>query len=229
MDFLKGPGKVVLYVLPLFSLLFMIFQPAALQLYFVSTGVFALAQSSVIHKPWFRESLRMTVPIVSNSAPTVDRSQSVGVARLQQRIEEERQRMAELNKPAQEETATTPESYTKVSAIDKLIDKGTKGLSEWSQSANEAAGKSWDSMRGKPSTNADGSPIAGPRLSDAERKKAEEYEKERKSAEAFAREERNYARRQAHMRALAAEREKAKASWQKQQEAAVNNQTRRRK
>lgn len=227
MDFLKGPGKVVLYVLPVISFLFMIFQPAALQLYFMSTGAFALAQSSVIHKPWFREILSITVPKVSNSAPTVDRSPSVGVARLQQRIEEERQRMAELSKPAQEET--TPKNYTKVSAIDKMIDKGTKGLSEWSQSANEAAGKSWDSMRGKPTTNADGSPIAGPRLSDAELKKAEEYEKERRSAEAYAREERNYARKQAHMRALAAEREKAKASWQKQQEAAVNKQTRRRK
>lgn len=223
MDFMKGPGQMILYVLPGFSFLFMAFQPAALQLYFASTGIFAFFQSTIMHNPWVRNFFHMTMPTGGSSAPTFDRTQSAGVARLQMRIAEEKRRAAEIKKQPQEEAP--PASITKVSSIDQWIQGKKKGFSQWSEDAS----KSMNKVLGKSTTNADGTPVAGPRLSDAERRKAEEYEKERKSADAFAREERNHARREAHKQALAAEREKAKASWQKQQEAAVNNQTRRRK
>ncbi|KAJ5665263.1 uncharacterized protein N7477_007711 [Penicillium maclennaniae] len=222
MDILKGPGKAILYVLPAFSFVFMVWQPAALQLYFVTTGIFALAQSSVLHKRWFRETFNLTIPVVTPSGPvSSSRGPSTALTRLQERIAEEKRLLAESQNPPRKDEA--PKSYTNVSAIDQFLDKSKKGLSNWQTEAS----KSIQSMKGQPTTNRDGSPIEPPRITEAQRRKAEEYERERQAADAFAREERNEARRQAHMKALAAEREKAKASWQKQREAVVNKQIRR--
>ncbi|KAJ5134463.1 hypothetical protein N7526_005828 [Penicillium atrosanguineum] len=221
MDILKGPGKAILYVFPAFSFLFMAWQPAALQLYFVTTGIFALAQSSVLHERWFRNMFNLTIPTIAPTGPASKRGPSTALTRLQDRIAEEKRLLAESQNPTQKDEA--PKSYTNVSSIDQFLDKSKKGLSNWQTEAS----KSIKSMKGQPTTNRDGSPIEPPRMSEAQHRKAEEYERERQSADAFAREERNEARRQAHLKALAAEREKAKASWQKQREAAVNNQIRR--
>lgn len=221
MDILKGPGKLILYVFPAFSFLFMAWQPAALQLYFVTTGLFALVQSSVLHKPWFRNYFNMAIPIVGPTGSAAERGPSTALEQLQKRIAEEKRLLAESQKPRQQKEA--PKSYTNLSAIDKFLDQSKKGLSNWQAEASQSI----KSMKGEPTTNPDGSPIGPPRMSDAQRKKAEEYERERQSTDAWAREERNEARRQAHKKALAAEREKAKASWQRQREAAVNNQIRR--
>ena len=66
-----------------------------------------------------------------------------------------------------------------------------------------------------PETNADGSPAEKPRLSEKDLKLAADYERRRKEEDEWKREERNHARRDAHMQVLEAQRRKARASWEK--------------
>lgn len=82
-------------------------------------------------------------------------------------------------------------------------------------------------MRGNSTKNADGSRAAGPRLSTDDRQSAERYEKEARAREAALREERNHARRSAHMRTLASERQKAQNSLKNLQAVGRDNQARR--
>ncbi|KAJ6155422.1 hypothetical protein N7470_005988 [Penicillium chermesinum] len=72
MGMLNGPvGKGLPYILPGITLLFMMFQPAALQLYFASTGVWAAVQSAIVNSPRWRRRLGLAqFPTMLNaSAP----------------------------------------------------------------------------------------------------------------------------------------------------------------
>lgn len=223
MDFMNSPaGKGILIGLPLLSFCFMAFQPAALQLYFTSTGAWALGQSYLTHNDSFRRQMGLAIPQRSVSNTFEDPGNpSKGLELLEKRLAEEQRYYAELQKAK----ARPQESPREISAIDRWVNKGKKTFEEMTADA----GNKMKEMQGKPTKNPDGSDVAAPRLTDAERKKAEQYEAERQSLDAYAREERNEARRKAHMQALAAERRKAQTSWQRQQEAAVKQQQKRRK
>lgn len=223
MDFMNTPaGKGILIGLPALSFCFMAFQPAALQLYFASTGAWALGQSYLTHNESFRKWAGLAIPQrgTRDTFSTPD-NPSKGLELLEKRLADERRYFAELQK-AKEQPQDAPQ---KISAIDRWVNKGKKSFENMTADAS----KKMQEMQGKPTKNPDGSDVAPPRLTDAERKKAEQYEAERQSLEAYAREERNEARRRAHMQALAAERRKAQTSWQRQQEAAVQQQQKRRK
>lgn len=218
MDFMTSPaGKTILIGLPVLSFGFMASQPAALQLYFVSTGAWALAQSYVTNNNAFRKWMGLAIPERGVSSSPLDPDYpSSGLELLERRLAAEQRRYAELQK-AKSEPQDSPEN---ISAIDRLMNKGKKTF----ESMAADAGKKMREMQGKPTKNPDGSDVAPPRLTEAERRQAEQYEAERQSLDAYAREERNEARRRAHLRALEAEKRKAQTSWQRQQEAAVKEQ-----
>lgn len=221
MDFMNTPaGKGILIGLPVLSFCFMAFQPAALQLYFSATGAWALGQSYLTHSNSFRKWMGMAIPqrAVKDTFADPDHP-SKGLELLEKRLAAEQRYYAELQK-AKEQPQDSP---AKISAIDRWMNKGKKTF----ESMTADASKKVQEMQGKPTKNPDGSDVAPPRLTDAERRKAEQYEAERQSLDAYAREERNEARRKAHMQALAAERRKAQTSWQRQQEAAVKQQQKR--
>lgn len=221
MDFMTTPaGKAILIGLPALSFCFMAFQPAALQLYFASTGAWGLGQSYLMHNEGFRKWMGMALP-KRQAATGLDSSSSKGLELLQKRLAAERRHFEELQK-----AKTQPQQSTEnISTIDRWVNKGKETLG----TVTADAAQKMREMQGKPTKNADGSDVTPPRLTDAERKRAEQYEFEKESMDAYAREERNEARRKAHLRALEAERLKAKSSWQRQQEAAVSQQKRRRK
>lgn len=216
-DFMNSAaGKSMVIGLPAISFLFIAFMPSALQLYFLATGAFATGQSYLVNSTKIRQKLGLTVArhlTVDNSAEDAQNY----LARLQKQVDARLKPKAEVEQKPQTQN---------VSKIDKLVD----GMSEHFRQAKTDISTKISEASGKgPTTNPDGSPAAPPRLTDAERKKALEYEQEQQSMDAFRREERNHARRNAQMQALRAEREKAKASFQRHQNDARQQQNRGRK
>lgn len=215
MEFLSSSaGKTLMVALPTISFTFMAFMPSALQLYFVATGFFALVQAYLVNSTAFRNMLGMTIARRYAIDTSAEETQS-HLARLQSRVNA---RMKPSESEAQKDTPLP--SKQNVSKIDKLMGGVGKHFrqsgTDISQKLTEMSGKG-------PATNADGSPAAPPRLTAAERKKAEEYEQEQQSLDDYRRSERNHARRSAQMRALRVERQKASAAFQRQQEAARQN------
>ncbi|GLI74956.1 hypothetical protein PoHVEF18_003206 [Penicillium ochrochloron] len=211
MDILNtSAGKAMLIGLPAISFTFMAFQPGALQLYFLSTGVLGLAQAYIINNANFRNAMGMAIPI-RRQAPQ-DMSN----------LEQLQTRLAELQ--------TNPEKFKKAEPTNSnisTIDRVQKSISSWSEKAKQEVTDKWSEVRGNSTKNADGSRAAGPRLSTDDRQSAERYEKEARAREAALREERNHARRSAHMRTLASERQKAQNSLKNLQAVGRDNQARR--
>lgn len=206
-DFMNSAaGKSMAIGLPSISFLFMAFMPSALQLYFVATGAFALGQSYMVTSNKFRNMMGMTITRKYAADSSVSDVQDY-LAKLQKQVD------ARL-KPKPEEKKVDNQN---VSKIDKLVD----GMSEHFRQAKTDISTKLSEASGKGAAkNADGTAAPPPRLTEAERKKALEYEQEQQSVDSFRREERNHARRNAQMQALRAEREKAKASFQRHQNAA---------
>ena len=201
-------GKAMLFGLPGISFLFMGWFPSALQLYFVATGFFALCQSHVLRNEGVRKSLGLAIPNKQQppSNPLTAEGASKGLRLLQEVIEAEKAKMAEHQK--QNPSAPTPD----ISFIDRMINN----LKESKDNIQREATDKMNEVRGEtPGQNADGTPAEPPRLNEKDRKLASDYERRRKEEEDWKRDERNHARREAHMRALEAQREKARASWEK--------------
>ncbi|KAL1854087.1 hypothetical protein Plec18167_000003 [Paecilomyces lecythidis] len=203
-------GKAMLYGLPAITFTFMAFWPSALQIYFCATGSFALCQAYLLNSPSFRKTFGLESPIPAlqagpGASPAGgDNSPSRGLRLIYDAIEAEKAKAA---KAMEEKPAAN------VSIIDRAINSVKEGSSkfrsEMQEKMNELSGQG-------PVTNADGTPAAPPRLSQKDMKMAEDYDKRRREEEEWKREERNHARREAHLRALEAEREKARRSWLKQ-------------
>ncbi|EAU31221.1 predicted protein [Aspergillus terreus NIH2624] len=204
-------GKMFLYGMPAMTFAFMSFFPSALQLYFVATGAFALGQSYLLASPGFRKFANIAIPQkAGGSAPGAGMSaedQQKALRMIAEAMEQQK------NPAAAGAAAKTPDPNT-VSFIDRFLDS----LKQSTDKTRKEVTEKMDELRGKgPQKNADGSPAAPPRLSENDRKLADAYEKRRREEEDWKREERNHARRQAHMRTLAAEREKARSSYKVKQ------------
>ncbi|RAL01961.1 membrane insertase OXA1 [Aspergillus ibericus CBS 121593] len=194
----------IYYGLPMVSVMFMATFPAALQLYFVATGAFALGQSYLLNSTTFRK--RFGITLVDPNVPTYDLAgtlQKEGFYGLRMVNEES---MQEAAKRAAEAQAAERQ---KMSFIDRTLgdvkETGNKMKQEMREKIDEYRGTG-------PATNADGSAAQPPRLSEKDRKLADDYEKRRQEEEEWKREERNHARREAYLRTMAQEREKAQAS-----------------
>ncbi|PWY79609.1 hypothetical protein BO70DRAFT_316248 [Aspergillus heteromorphus CBS 117.55] len=191
-------GSAVLYGLPAISFAFMAFFPSALQLYFVSTGLFGLLQAYLVHSPAFRSWAK----IAQNQPIEVDASkQAEAIRMLTDQMEAERARLQEQQ---------TTQSRLQLSLIDRFLNNAktakTNLVKETTEKINEIRGAG-------PAKNADGSFAEPPRLSEKDRKLADDYEKRRREEEEWKREERNHSRRRAHQQAMEQQREKARSAF----------------
>lgn len=202
--------------LPLMTVLFMSFQPAALQLYFATTGVWAFGQAYLLNNRSFREKLGLTLHQRQlESTGGMDPKEREGFREFQQRLAAEKRYYADLKAGK----VKSGQSNDKVSALDRWINQGKTAFGDMAADAGDKLRE----MQGQNTKNADGSKMAPPRLSDHERKQAEQYEMEREGADHYLREERNQARMKYHEE----QRRKAKDSWQKQKDDVVKRQRRR--
>lgn len=200
-------GKALIYGMPAVGFAFMAFFPSALQLYFLSTGIFALGQAYLLHSHDFRRFANITIP--QKHQPSSDSSPlgARGIKLIEEFIKEEEAKNIERKRQN-----PSPEPNSEISLIDRLLDSYKTKMENIQREArdkmSEVSGKA-------PANNPDGSPAAQPRLSDKDLKLASDYERRRKEEEDWKREERNHARREAHMRLLAEQREKARESLER--------------
>ncbi|OJJ33023.1 hypothetical protein ASPWEDRAFT_116382 [Aspergillus wentii DTO 134E9] len=197
-------GKMFLYGLPAFSTLFVAFFPSALQLYFVGTGLMALGQSYLLSSNSFRRFANIAIAKPSASGGSAGQGQS-----------EQSKAIRMLSDAI---TAEKAKMKTESPSADlSFIDRALNSIKESKQNITRDATEKLNDMRGNPSKNPDGSPVAPPRLSEKDLKTAADYEKRRNEEEEWKREERNHARRQAYMQAMENEREKARSSLKSKQ------------
>lgn len=217
-------GKAMLYGLPAMSFCFVAFFPSALQLYFASTGLFALAQSNLLRNDSFRKWANIALPDRSlpseNPFAGLDRStQSRGLRMLQEAVQAETAKLHEQSKQRNSSSSSLAQAQSgsdavqqQISFIDRMINSFKENKDNFQR---EASDKMKELKGDAPETNADGSAAEKPRLSEKDLKLAADYERRRKEEDEWKREERNHARREAHMKVLEAQRRKARASWDK--------------
>ncbi|PYH96158.1 inner membrane protein translocase [Aspergillus ellipticus CBS 707.79] len=196
-------GNAVLFGLPLMSFGFMAFFPSALQLYFVATGMFGLGQSYLVHSPAFRSFFNITQVQAPPSDEHSVSAQSKALRMLTDEITAEKARL---------EKESSAQAKLQVSLLDRLLNNAKQSKDKMVQETKDKL----DEIRGStPAKNADGTLAEPPRLSEKDRKLADDYEKRRREEEEWKREERNHARRQAHQRAMEQSREKARSAFLK--------------
>ncbi|KAJ5109385.1 hypothetical protein N7456_006060 [Penicillium angulare] len=204
--FNTSAGKSLLIGLPSISFVFMSWMPAALQLYFVATGAWAVGQSHILNNNSFRRFMKMEIAQKSINTPEYEDS----LKQLTKRLQEDRQkRLHETTE--QFKSQVDPKTH---SFIDRLIKGGTdhfkKVKSEASDKLKEVSGSG-------AATNADGSPAAKPRLTEAQRKAALKDEEQQMAWNKEERERRNEERRLAFKQAMSRDRNRAKRSFDKKQ------------
>lgn len=190
-------GKAVMYGLPTISFGFLAFFPSALQLYFATTGLFGLGQAYLLSSPAFRKAVG-----IAQSQPAMTPEQA----------EQQQRKTIRLlaDQLAASSKATKAPSAVEPSAVDRFIGSPKDYWKNFRKDIDEKL----NSISGNtPPTNADGSPAEPPRLSEKDRQLAADYEKRRQEEETWKRDERNHARRAAHLKALEVDREKARAAF----------------
>ncbi|KAJ5723682.1 hypothetical protein N7488_001717 [Penicillium malachiteum] len=205
--FNTSAGKSILLGLPAISFLFMMWMPSALQLYFAATGAWALGQSHILNNKSFRKFMNMEIAQQTTGATAaLDDS----LSQLQRSLQEDRQRRLQQ---AKEHLASTvaPEHQ---SFIDRWLKAGKDHAKEV---GSDITTKMKEMTGAVPTTNADGTPGAAPRLTDAQRKAALQEEEAQSAWDKQERERRNEERRRAHMQTMKNEMERAKSSFAKQQ------------
>ncbi|PKX96654.1 membrane insertase OXA1 [Aspergillus novofumigatus IBT 16806] len=203
-------GRLLMFGLPALSFLFMGFFPSALQLYFVTTGLFGLGQAYLLGSDTFRKSMNIALPVrqpKNGQSPGHDDSQqSRSIRTLREHLEAERAKMIQ-------EEHKSPDSV-EISFIDRALNN----LKEAKENIKRETTEKLDAVRGQaPVKNADGTVAEPPRLGEKDLKLAADYERRRKEEEDWKREERNHARREAHLKALELEREKARSAFKVKQ------------
>ncbi|KAB8234694.1 membrane insertase OXA1 [Aspergillus alliaceus] len=196
----KSPlGMFFLYGMPAISFAFMSFFPSALQLYFLSTGLFALGQAYLVSSTSFRKFANIAIPNKPATLEITPEEQKRSIRMLEEAIQSDKRDEVIVAKPGQD-----------VSFVDRTIDNVKKS---YGNLTNDMKEKIDTAMGNEPKKNADGSLAETPRLSEKDRKLAADYEQRRKEEDDWKREERNHARRIAHLRALELEREKARSAY----------------
>ncbi|KAL5338132.1 60Kd inner membrane protein-domain-containing protein [Aspergillus crustosus] len=183
--------KLMLYGMPAMQFIFMaFFMPAAVQVYFAITGAMGVIQAFLLNSQSFRKSVGMTIFQDPNSGPQPGAGgatpESRSLRMLTQQLERESAHLKEVQQQQQQ-----------ISLLDRTINSIRESGSELQKEASQKLNE----MRGEgPKKNADGTFAPGPRLSEKDRKLAEDYEKRRKEEDDYKREERNFARREAHLK-----------------------------
>lgn len=167
--------------MPALSLVFMSFMPGALQLYFTTTNLIGLCQATALKSDSFRRAMGITV---------VDRGIANAAASRELRL-----MVDEIS--AQREVAEREQNLRTLSMLDRVLDSFKTKYENAKNSARDfqkdAETKSSSMFGG--AKRADGSNADPPRLSEKDRKLADEYERRRFEEEEFKRQERNTDRR----------------------------------
>ncbi|KAJ5947557.1 hypothetical protein N7466_000572 [Penicillium verhagenii] len=212
-ELMNGPaGKGLIRGLPILTLAFTAFMPSALQLYFAATGIWAYGQAQIVNNLKFRAWMKMETPQQFGSDTEL---QNDSLSQLTRRIQEENQKRLREARAEFQEMKVDP---SKMSAIDRWMKDGKDWLKELQQQVSKGAKDM--SGSGRPDTNADGSPAAPPRLTDAQLKRATKEEEEQLAYDKEERERRNEERRLAYKQTQENERDRVKRSMEKQQQAA---------
>ncbi|OGM40539.1 mitochondrial export translocase Oxa1 [Aspergillus bombycis] len=195
-------GRAVLYGMPALSFAFMSFFPSALQLYFLSTGLFALGQAYMLSSNSFRQFANIAIPKKPAEATGMSPEEHGRAIRMILDTQE-------ADKKMEVPTVEVGQAQN-LSFVDRTLNSVKKN---YDNLTTDVKGKLDSAMGNEPKKNADGSLAEPPRLSEKDRKLAADYEQRRKEEEDWKREERNHARREAHLRALELEREKARSAF----------------
>lgn len=185
-------------MLPVVSLGFMSFFPAALQIYFTTTSLIGLSQAYLLSSTRFRMFARIDIP--NPVLPNTAAEETVKKIKTLKQFADE-QRSKELADAAQRQEK-------RISLLDRAMNRAKSSGANVKQGASDW----WNKAKGTPS----GPP---PRLSEQERKMARDYEKQRAQEEDYKREEMNHLRRQAYLKTLEKQKEKMGQSKQDTQEA----------
>lgn len=168
-------GRGLLYGLPIMSFCFMSFWPSSLQLYFVATGLFGLAQAYFINSPAIRRLLDLT-PLPNSSSGSAP-----GAEPPRLRLIEEAEKSREQPQPV----SGTRELPADLSLLDRWKASIMKPFKNMSQEMKDSVNK-WTGE----GTGQKGSDVPA-RLSKADLQRAEQYERTRRDEEALKRAERN--------------------------------------
>ncbi|KAL2863525.1 membrane insertase OXA1 [Aspergillus lucknowensis] len=207
-----GLQKILRYAMPAITFVFCAFFPAALQLYFASTGLFACGQAFMLSNIGFRKFAGISIPgrYLESETVTADPTESGKTSSLRTLAA-----ALEAERTKQIGGAAASIRQGKLSHAEQIsfIDRALRSAKDTKDTIFRQTTEKIQEMTGNQAPkNADGTPAAPPRLSEKDRKLAEDYERRRKEEDEWKREERNYARREAYLQALEREREKARAS-----------------
>lgn len=185
--------NMIIRAFPAVSFLVMQSMPGVLQLYFVGTGLFGACQSVLLNKESFRRFAGLTIP-----------DKNVGesdLGRMLRMIDEQKKAAGANAKTTPPQPKPQPQGQ-KVSFIDTTISGVKRNFSSMNEQLNKMKRETSDKISEYTGSSApkraDGSPADPPRLSESDRRDADDYEKRRAMEEAYKREERNQARRQRH-------------------------------
>ncbi|KAH8702171.1 putative mitochondrial export translocase Oxa1 [Talaromyces proteolyticus] len=181
-------GRGMIIGLPAMSLLFISWQPAALQMYFAATGLFGLVQAYLINTPSTRTLLGIS-PLPPRNSVSLDSRQA------QLRMIQDKMTAVRTQLNTASETQASATKAQNISYLDKMINNTKQNFSSMTTGMSE----SLDNLRGGPK-NHDGTPAPKPRLTDEERREAESYRLLREEEDNAIRNQRNEALRQSMFR-----------------------------
>lgn len=194
-------GRSFIIGLPAVSLLFIAWQPAALQLYFAVSGAFSLVQGYLFNTDATRKMLGMA-PIYR--PPPGEGKDSLRM--IQQEFLSQMQKMNERG-----EISGTPKKTENVSMVDKMVNNAKKEYSTMKKEMGEKVKSFTDANADK--KNHDGTPAAAPRLSAAEKQSAASYKAQREVEDAHELAERNRRRTQEYEAFIAQQQMNASQAW----------------
>ncbi|KUL92131.1 hypothetical protein ZTR_02214 [Talaromyces verruculosus] len=194
-------GRSFLIGFPAMSLLFMSWQPAAMQLYFVVSGLFSLVQGYLFNTPATRKMLGMAELYRPPAGEGKDSLRMIQDSFLSQ--------MQKMNERG--EISGSPKKTENVSMVDKLVNNAKKEYSTMKKEVGDKVKSMTDANTDK--RNHDGTPAAAPRLSAAEKQSAESYRAQREIEDAYELAERNRRRTQEYEAYIAQQQMSASQAW----------------
>lgn len=194
-------GRFFVIGLPAISLLFIAWQPAALQLYFAASGAFSLIQGYLFNTDATRKMLGIT-PLYRPPA-------GEGRDGLRMIQEEFLSQMKKMNERG--EFSGSPKKVENVSMVDKMVNNAKKEYSTMKREMGDKVKSFTDANADR--KNHDGTPAAAPRLSTAEKQSAESYKAQREIEDAHELAERNRRRTQEYEAFIAQQQMNASQAW----------------
>uniref|UniRef100_A0A093XDT3 Mitochondrial inner membrane protein OXA1 n=1 Tax=Talaromyces marneffei PM1 TaxID=1077442 RepID=A0A093XDT3_TALMA len=195
-------GRSITIGLPAMSLLFIAWQPAALQLYFAVSSLFSLGQGYLFNTPVTRKALG----IAPAYKPPVNGEGKDSLRMIQQEFLSQMRKMNESGEVSG--SSTKPNN---ISMLDKMVNNAKKEYSTMKKEMGDKVRTFTDANSS--AKNHDGTPAAAPRLSAAEKQSALSYKAQREIEDAHELAERNRKRTQEYEAYIAQQQANANQAW----------------